>query len=107
MSPTARQGVAEGQGLGFNGGQLLALAIGGCLCNNLRYAAHERDVALPPFELAVDVHIGEDGDIARVSVRLGADEQSHHIANLLADAVAASTIVRAVRRGAPIDVALA
>ena len=26
-------GVAGGQGLGFSGGQLLGLAIGGCMCN--------------------------------------------------------------------------
>lgn len=32
-------------GLGFNGGQPLALAIGGCLCNDLRYVAHAMGVA--------------------------------------------------------------
>ena len=29
------EGTAGGLGLGFNGGQLLALAIGGCYCNDL------------------------------------------------------------------------
>ena len=100
-------GVAGGQGLGFNGGQLLALAIGGCLCNDLRYAAHQREVALAPFELAVDVHIGDDGDVARVSVRLDAEGERDRVAELLDEAVAMSTIVRAVTRGAPIDIALA
>ena len=33
------EGKAGGQGLGFNGGQLLGLAIGGCLCNDLYYVA--------------------------------------------------------------------
>jgi uncharacterized OsmC-like protein len=33
------EGKAGGQGLGFNGGQLLALALGGCFCNDLRYVA--------------------------------------------------------------------
>ena len=32
-------------GLDFNGGQPLALAIGGCLCNDLRYVAHAMGVA--------------------------------------------------------------
>ena len=33
------EGKAGGRGLGFNGGQLLGIAIGGCLCNDLRYVA--------------------------------------------------------------------
>jgi organic hydroperoxide reductase OsmC/OhrA len=36
-------GRAGGRGLGCNGGQLLAL--GGRFCNDLRYVAHERNVA--------------------------------------------------------------
>src|SRR5262249_31058219 len=32
------EGRAGGRGLGFNGAQLLALSIGGCFCNDLRYA---------------------------------------------------------------------
>lgn len=100
-------GVAGGQGLGFNGGQLLALAIGGCLCNDLRYVAHERGVVLEPFELTVEVHIGDDGDVARVSARVDATGQRERVAQLLDEAVAVSTIVRAVMRGAPIDVHLA
>jgi organic hydroperoxide reductase OsmC/OhrA len=34
-------GKAGGRGLGFNGAQLLGLAIGGCYCNDLRYIAHD------------------------------------------------------------------
>ena len=33
------QGKAGGKDLGFNGGELLGIAIGGCLCNDLRYVA--------------------------------------------------------------------
>ena len=39
------EGRSGGKGLGFNGAQLLALAIGGCFCNDLRYVAHEMNVA--------------------------------------------------------------
>jgi organic hydroperoxide reductase OsmC/OhrA len=53
-------GVAGGQGLGFNGAQLLALAIGGCLCNDLRYAAHARGVGLG--RIGVSVAVDMDGD---------------------------------------------
>ena len=39
------EGRAGGLGLGFNGAQLLALALGGCFCNDLRYAAAELAIA--------------------------------------------------------------
>ncbi|MEM7024296.1 MAG: OsmC family protein, partial [Pseudomonadota bacterium] len=42
-----------GKGLGFNGGQLLALAIGGCLCNDLRYVAHGLGARLTRIEVDV------------------------------------------------------
>ena len=52
-------GKAGGTGIGFNGAQLLALAIGGCYCNDLRYVSHElgRDID----EIAVSVTIELDG----------------------------------------------
>jgi organic hydroperoxide reductase OsmC/OhrA len=95
-------GVAGGQGLGFNGGQLLALAIGGCLCNDLRYAAHDAGVALGAFGLDVDVEV-VDGRVTGVRVRVEGDEEGG-VAALLERAVAGSTIVRAVIDGAPVDV---
>jgi organic hydroperoxide reductase OsmC/OhrA len=54
------EGVAGGQGLGFNGAQLLALAIGGCLCNDLRYAAHARGVGLGRIGLTVALDMAGD-----------------------------------------------
>lgn len=48
-------GKAGGQGLGFNGGQLLALAIGGCFCNDLRYAADELGVEIDGIDVAVQL----------------------------------------------------
>lgn len=53
-------GKAGGRGLGFNGAQLLALAIGGCYCNDLRYVAHERGVELADISVTVTVEL--DGD---------------------------------------------
>lgn len=52
-------GRAGGRGLGFNGGQLLALAVGGCFCNDLRYAAHELGAGLG--RIAVSVVLELDG----------------------------------------------
>lgn len=53
------EGKAGGLGLGFNGGQLLALAVGGCYCNDLRYVAH--DVGVEIGEIAVTVRLELDG----------------------------------------------
>lgn len=54
------EGKAGGSGLGFNGAQLLALAIGGCFCNDLRYVAHDLGVALG--KIAITVTIELEGD---------------------------------------------
>lgn len=53
------EGRAGGLGLGFNGGQLLALAIGGCYCNDLRYVAHDLGVEIG--EIAVTVKLELEG----------------------------------------------
>ena len=54
------EGKSGGKGLGFNGAQLLALAIGGCFCNDLRYVAHEMNVGLD--NIAVSVTVELEGD---------------------------------------------
>jgi organic hydroperoxide reductase OsmC/OhrA len=53
------EGKAGGMGLGFNGGQLLGLAIGGCFCNDLQYVAHDMGVSLAT--IAVDVTVTLEG----------------------------------------------
>ena len=51
------EGKAGGMGLGFNGAQLLALAIGGCFCNDLRYVADEMGVLLAGIAVSVTVEL--------------------------------------------------
>src|SRR5260370_40052939 len=51
------EGKAGGKGLGFNGGQLLGLAIGGCLCNDLQYVAHDLGVRLLTVEVDVTLRL--------------------------------------------------
>ncbi|MBE7184519.1 MAG: OsmC family protein [Methylobacterium mesophilicum] len=51
------EGKAGGKGLGFNGAQLLALAIGGCFCNDLRYTAHAAGVCLGRIAVTVTVEL--------------------------------------------------
>ena len=52
------EGKAGGMGLGFNGGELLALAIGGCFCNDLQVLADEAGVAIADFSLSVTLDFG-------------------------------------------------
>ena len=51
------EGNAGGRGLGFNGAQLLALTIGGCFCNDLRYVAHAIGVDLGTISISVAVEL--------------------------------------------------
>ncbi|TIO29538.1 OsmC family protein [Mesorhizobium sp.] len=51
------EGKAGGLGLGFNGAQLLALAIGGCFCNDLRYVAAEMGVKVGNIAVTVTVNL--------------------------------------------------
>src|SRR5262249_55122001 len=53
------EGRAGGMGLGFNGGQLLGLGIGGCFCNDLQYVAHGMGVSMAT--IAVDVTVTLEG----------------------------------------------
>ncbi len=50
-------GKAGGMGLGFNGAQLLGLAIGGCFCNDLRYTAEAIGVGLGKVSVTVTVEL--------------------------------------------------
>lgn len=97
-------GVAGGAGAGMNGGQLLALAIGGCLANDVRYVAADRGDVVDDVQVDVAVEI-EDGVVtsAEVSIRLVAPE-GVDTASLVDEAVQISTILSAVRSGFPVAV---
>lgn len=49
------EGVAKGEGLGFNGAELLAAALGGCFWNDLHYAAESRGHVLGAVEVTAEV----------------------------------------------------
>lgn len=59
------EGKHGGMGLGFNGGELLALAIGGCFCNDMQALADEMGVEI--VDLAVSVAIDFAGQPSRAS----------------------------------------
>ncbi len=97
-------GTAGGQGLGFNGGQMLALAIGGCLCNDLYYVAADMGVRLT--SVAVDVTVTFEGTPllakgAAVQVVVEADEGAD-VAILVQRAQAISAVSNSITRGVPV-----
>lgn len=102
-------GRAGGLGLGFNGAQLLALAIGGCYCNDLRYVAHEQGVEVG--EIAVKVRIELDGSpliathaelSVRCELRDGSDPQP-----IIDRAWSVCTVANSLNRGVKTALALA
>ena len=54
------EGKAGGTGLGFNGGELLALSLGGCFCNDVHYTAYDMGVVVLHLQVNVTIHF--DGD---------------------------------------------
>jgi organic hydroperoxide reductase OsmC/OhrA len=100
------QGKAGGQGLGFNGGQLLALAIGGCFCNDLRTVAHERGIGLG--NIAVKVALSLEGEPllatnATIEVKCDLSEGGDATA-LIADVERVSTVSNSLKAGVPVRV---
>lgn len=100
------EGVAGGRGLGFNGGQLLALAIGGCLCNDLRYVGHVMGVALGEIAVTVALEIGGEPPVARrARLTVACHTADGASAEAVVDrALASSTVANSVARGFPVDV---
>jgi uncharacterized OsmC-like protein len=95
-------GVAGGQGLGFNGGQLLGLAIGGCLCNDLRYVAHKMGVNLTSLAVDVVLHYSDEPRLvtdADVQIKLESDDPKADLDGLVERARADTTIGNSLVRG--------
>ena len=103
-------GRAGGQGLGFNGGQMLGLAIGGCLCNDLYYVADDLGVQLT--SVAVDVRVMFEGSpliatSANVEVRITAADPRADLNALVRRARSISTVSNSLARGIPVSVSSA
>ena len=103
------EGKAGGKGLGFNGGQLLALAIGGCFCNDLRYVAHARGVALDAISVKVTLELAGEPLLATGATLFvecdlpgGGDATA-----LIAEAERISTVANSLKVGVPVRVSAA
>ncbi|MDO9415518.1 OsmC family protein [Pararhizobium sp.] len=103
------EGKAGGLGLGFNGGQLLALAIGGCYCNDLRYVAHERGVGIEKIAVTVTLDLQGAPLVATNALLLvtcetsdGSDAQA-----LIDHAWSVCTVANSLNRGIPTKMRMA
>jgi organic hydroperoxide reductase OsmC/OhrA len=101
-------GKAGGRGLGFNGAELLALALGGCFCNDLRYVAHRHGIQIET--VLIDVRLTLEGDpplatSAEMSVRCtrkdGADP-----GDLVAEARASCMVSNFLTNGVPVSISI-
>jgi organic hydroperoxide reductase OsmC/OhrA len=100
-------GKAGGMGLGFNGGELLALAIGGCFCNDMQAIADEMGLTIADLHVSVDVDF--DGSpsratSARMTVQCSLADGSSP-ADLIDRAKSITTIGNSVRAGFPLSIA--
>ena len=99
------EGKAGGKGLGFNGGQLLGLAVGGCFCNDLHYVAHEMGLRLTSVEVDVTVSFEGSPLLATEAVlraRVSAADKGADIEGLIRRAQAVSTVSNSLKRGIPV-----
>jgi organic hydroperoxide reductase OsmC/OhrA len=101
------EGKAGGMGLGFNGGELLAFALGGCLSNDVQALAHEDGETIADLSIAVTLEFAGTpsrtvGAKIAVDCRLasGADTS-----DLIERAKALTNIANSVRTGIPVTIA--
>ena len=101
-------GKAGGLGLGFNGAELLALAIGGCFCNDLRYISHACGVELDT--LAVDVTVHLEGDpIMATSAEMNVTcttRDGSDAAGIVEKAKKSCMVCNSITRGVPISISM-
>ncbi|MGH1480372.1 MAG: OsmC family protein [Geminicoccales bacterium] len=103
------QGKAGGRGLGFNGAQLLALAIGGCFCNDLRYVADKMKVPLRNIGVTVTVELEGDPLLTKAAtMKVACDTADGSDPGEIIERAKASCMVsNSVSKGFPVDVQLA
>jgi len=102
------EGTAGGRGLGFNGGQLLALAIGGCFCNDLRYVSHAMNVDLTRIEVDVTLTLEGSPPLATgAAMEVTAEAVGGaDVAAVIEQAKATSTVSNSITRGFPVTVSV-
>ncbi len=99
-------GTFGGMGLGFNGGQLLALAIGGCFCNDMQAIADEMGLVIDKLSVSVSIDFAgtpsraSDAQlVVECSLDGGADPSE-----LIERAKEVTTIGNSLRSGFPVEI---
>lgn len=100
------QGKSGGMGLGFNGGELLALAIGGCFCNDMQAIADQMGLVIADLKVSVSIDFAGEpsrASEARMSVecRLG---DARDPSELIERAKEVTTIGNSLRSGFPVEI---
>jgi putative redox protein len=100
-----RPAEAGGRGLGFNGGQLLYLAIGGCVSNDLFREASARGVRLTAVRVLVRGDFSGEpavSDDVSYEVEVAGDASREQLEELVSHVDAIAEIPNSVRRGTPV-----
>jgi organic hydroperoxide reductase OsmC/OhrA len=100
------EGRFGGMGLGFNGGELLALAVGGCFCNDMQAISDQMGLTIS--DLRVCVSIDFNGEPVRATdVRMSIDcalADGSDPSELIERAKVDTTIGNSLRQGIPVQI---
>ncbi|HEX5237874.1 MAG TPA: OsmC family protein [Sphingomicrobium sp.] len=101
--PEGRHG---GLGLGFNGGELLALAIGGCFCNDMQAIADQMGIEIADLAVSVTIDFTDQPSRAararmEVNCRLADESDS---SELIERAKGLTTIANSLSAGVPVSI---
>jgi len=99
---------AGGRGLGFNAGQLLYLAIGGCVSNDLFREASTRNISLTTVRVVVHGEFSGEpavSDPISYEVELGGDASREELEELAEYVDAIAEIPNSVRGGTEVKLA--
>jgi len=100
-----RPAAAGGGGLGFSGGQLLYLAVAGCVSNDLFREADKLGIRLHHVEVKVDGDFGGDPAVSAditYHVSLGGDASDERLRALVAMVDDIAEIPNSLRNGTPV-----
>jgi putative redox protein len=95
-----------GQGMGFNGGQLLLLALGACYANDVFREAAGRDIDVVGIRVIVECEWADEPMRARniqVSTRVEADASKDEIMDLIQHVDQIAEVHNTLRAGAEVE----
>ncbi|TMV10318.1 OsmC family peroxiredoxin [Ruegeria sediminis] len=101
-------GKAGGLGLGFNGAEMLALAIGGCFCNDLRYVAHSHAVEIAEIDVQVTLFLEGDPIIATSAEMVVTcfTKDGIDAVNIIEEAKLSCMVSNSIAKGVPVSILL-